>query len=86
VSIVDNGPGIPVDLLPQVFERFARGDTSRSRAAGSTGLGLAIVAAVVGAHGGHVDVDSRAGRTEFAVHLPGASTANGATPADATGG
>jgi two-component system, OmpR family, sensor kinase len=73
LSIVDNGPGIPPDLLPQVFERFARGDTSRSRAAGSTGLGLAIVAAVVTAHGGRVDVDSGPGRTRFALHLPGAT-------------
>jgi two-component system OmpR family sensor kinase len=70
LSIVDNGPGIPADLLPQVFERFARGDTSRSRAAGSTGLGLAIVAAVAAAHGGRVHVESRPGRTRFALHLP----------------
>jgi len=47
VSVTDEGPGIPADLPPEVFERFARGDGSRSRAAGSTGLGLAIVAAVV---------------------------------------
>jgi len=74
VSIVDNGPGIAPDLMPQVFERFARGDTSRARGAGSTGLGLAIVAAVVGAHGGRVDVDSGNGHTRFALHLPGATT------------
>jgi two-component system OmpR family sensor kinase len=74
ISIVDNGPGIPPDLLPQIFERFARGDTSRSRAAGSTGLGLAIVSAVVTAHGGRVEVGSRAGHTRFAVHLPGGIT------------
>ena len=52
LTVADDGPGIPADLLPDVFERFARGDHSRSRAAGSTGLGLAIVAAVVEAHGG----------------------------------
>ena len=56
--------------MPDVFERFARGDTSRSRAAGSTGLGLAIVAAVVDAHDGTVTVDSRPGRTAFTVTLP----------------
>jgi len=70
LSVVDNGPGIPENLLPDVFERFARGDTSRSRAAGSTGLGLAIVAAVVEAHNGSVRVSSRPGRTEFAISLP----------------
>jgi two-component system, OmpR family, sensor kinase len=70
LSIVDNGPGIPENLLPDVFERFARGDTSRSRAAGSTGLGLAIVAAVVEAHQGTVQVSSQPGRTQFTVRLP----------------
>jgi two-component system OmpR family sensor kinase len=69
VSVVDDGPGIPAGTLPDVFERFARGDTSRSRTAGGTGLGLAIVAAVVAAHGGGVEVTSRPGRTEFAVRL-----------------
>lgn len=69
LSIVDEGSGIPPAILPDVFERFARGDDSRSRAAGSTGLGLAIVAAVVGAHGGQVGVTSRPGRTEFQVRL-----------------
>jgi two-component system OmpR family sensor kinase len=70
LSVVDDGPGIPIDLLPEVFDRFARGDTSRSRAAGSTGLGLAIVAAVVEAHGGRVEVSSLPGRTAFTVRLP----------------
>jgi two-component system OmpR family sensor kinase len=65
LSILDDGPGIPPEILPEVFERFARGDNSRSRAAGSTGLGLAIVAAVVSAHRGRVMVTSRPGRTEF---------------------
>jgi len=55
-----------------VFERFARGDSSRSRAAGSTGLGLAIVAAVVEAHGGRVDVASDPSGTTFTVDLPAA--------------
>ncbi|WP_078840614.1 sensor histidine kinase [Streptomyces antioxidans] len=70
LEIEDDGPGIPPELLPHVFERFARGDASRSRAAGSTGLGLAIVHAVVAAHGGQVTVDSAPGRTVFGVHLP----------------
>jgi len=70
LSVTDDGPGIPPDLQPEVFERFARGDESRSRAAGSTGLGLAIVAAVVEAHHGRVEVSSRPGCTTFTVHLP----------------
>ncbi|MFJ8310089.1 MULTISPECIES: sensor histidine kinase [unclassified Streptomyces] len=75
VEIEDTGPGIPPELLPHVFERFARGDASRSRNAGSTGLGLAIVQAVVAAHGGRVTVQSAPGRTVFGVHLPAAEGA-----------
>jgi two-component system OmpR family sensor kinase len=74
VSITDDGPGIPADLLPDLFERFTRADTSRARdldAAGkSTGLGLAIVDAVVAAHGGSITATSRPGRTRFAIYLP----------------
>src|SRR3954451_18325699 len=40
LRVRDAGPGIPADLRPHIFERFARGDSSRSRAASSTGLGL----------------------------------------------
>jgi two-component system OmpR family sensor kinase len=70
VRVIDFGPGIPAELQPHIFERFARGDSSRSRAAGSTGLGLSIVAAVVGAHRGQVSVQSRPGQTVFTVVLP----------------
>jgi two-component system OmpR family sensor kinase len=70
LTVLDDGPGIPPALLPEVFERFARADTSRSRAAGSTGLGLAIVAAVIEAHQGNVAVTSRPGHTLFTVRLP----------------
>ncbi len=72
LTVTDNGPGIPPDLLPGLFERFVRGDSSRSRAAGSTGLGLAIVDAVTTAHGGSVGVTSEPGRTQFVITLPGA--------------
>jgi two-component system OmpR family sensor kinase len=67
LTVTDDGPGIPEGL--EVFERFARGDSSRSRAAGSTGLGLSIVSAVVGAHDGDVSVTSKPGRTTFTVSL-----------------
>lgn len=70
LSVVDGGPGIAPDLLPHVFARFARGDSSRARTAGSTGLGLAIVQAVAAAHHGTVEVASVPGRTVFTVTLP----------------
>ncbi len=70
VTVRDDGPGIPDELQPVLFERFARGDSSRSRATGSTGLGLAIVAAVVEGHGGSVEAASRPGDTRFTVRLP----------------
>jgi len=74
LSITDDGPGIPPELLPELFERFTRADTSRAReasAAGkSTGLGLAIVDAVVAAHGGCIAVTSKPGMTRFTITLP----------------
>lgn len=70
LQVIDNGPGIPPALQSEVFERFARGDSSRSRKGGSTGLGLAIASAVVKAHNGSIAVHSAPGRTEFTVRLP----------------
>ncbi len=70
LSVTDDGPGIPAELMPDIFQRFSRGEQSRSRTAGSTGLGLAIVAAVVAAHGGRIDVSSVPGNTRFTVTLP----------------
>ena len=63
LTVTDDGPGIPAELVPTLFERFVRGDSSRSRAAGSTGLGLAIVDAVTAAHHGQVSVTSVPGRS-----------------------
>jgi two-component system, OmpR family, sensor kinase len=70
LSVRDDGPGIPEQLQSEVFERFARGDTSRSRKGGSTGLGLAIVSAVVKAHHGTITLESAPGHTDFTVRLP----------------
>lgn len=64
IVIEDNGPGIPSDLLPILFDPFV---TTKSN---GTGLGLALVAKIVGDHGGVIDCDSRPGRTRFRVLLP----------------
>jgi two-component system, OmpR family, sensor kinase len=82
LDVVDDGPGIPPDLLPHVAERFARGDTGRARTTGSTGLGLSIVSAVVGEHGGALHIASRPGETRFTVDLPAAPAAAGRAAAD----
>lgn len=77
VTITDNGPGISPDIASTLFERFVRGDSSRTRATGSTGLGLAIVHAVVEAHGGSVTVESEPGSgTTFRVELPAEEAAH----------
>lgn len=70
LTVADDGPGIPDALRPVLFERFARGDGSRSRGTGSTGLGLAIVAAIVEAHHGSVAVESYSSGSRFIVRLP----------------
>ena len=64
VTVRDNGPGIPEDIRPHLFEPFVTSKPSGS------GLGLALVAKIVGDHGGLIEVDSRAGRTEFRLCLP----------------
>jgi signal transduction histidine kinase len=61
VEVADNGEGISEEDLPHVFERFYRGEKSRSRATGGAGLGLAISAGIVEAHGGKIGVDSAVG-------------------------
>jgi two-component system, OmpR family, sensor kinase len=70
MRVCDDGPGIPPDVRPHVFERFVRADNARTHTSGNAGLGLSIVAAIVHAHAGHVAVTSEPGRTEFTLSLP----------------
>jgi two-component system OmpR family sensor kinase len=70
LTVHDDGPGLPSALAGSAFERFSRGDSSRTRASGGAGLGLSLVHAISLAHGGSVRVDSRPGDTTFTVRLP----------------
>jgi two-component system, OmpR family, phosphate regulon sensor histidine kinase PhoR len=77
ISVSDEGPGIPAEDLPRVFERFYRVDKSRARDPGGTGLGLAIVKHLVELHGGSVRVENRAeGGARFIVAIPSAGRAS----------
>ena len=69
---VDTGEGIRPEDLPYVFDRFYRGEKSRSRATGGAGLGLAIARGIVEAHGGSIRVESEVGHgARFVFVLPG---------------
>lgn len=71
LEVLDDGPGIPAEALPHLFERFYRVDGARSTRGNGSGLGLAIVRWIVQQHGGTVDVRSRVGEgTVFTVVLP----------------
>ncbi|MFL6155189.1 MAG: sensor histidine kinase, partial [Marmoricola sp.] len=70
IDVHDDGPGLPEDVAAEAFERFTRGDSSRTRASGGAGLGLSLVSAIAAAHGGAASVVSRPGDTTFTVELP----------------
>ena len=72
VTVSDTGEGIRAEDIPHIFERFYRGDASRSRTRGTgAGLGLAIARSIVRAHGGDIQVESQTGKgTQFTFHIP----------------
>lgn len=71
LEVADTGIGIPEDVLPQIFDRFFRGDKMRARTTQGTGLGLAIAKWIVEAHGGRIRAESQLGKgTTFYVRLP----------------
>ena len=71
ISIEDSGPGIPVDALGSIFERFYQADPSRSRGTGTSGLGLSIVKALAEAHGGRAGAENRPeGGARLWIELP----------------
>jgi signal transduction histidine kinase len=74
IAVEDRGPGIPATDLPRIFQRFYRGDPSRTRQSGGFGLGLSIAKAIVEAYGGNMEARSAVGAgTAIVVRLPAAS-------------
>lgn len=71
LQVADTGSGIPPEDLPHIFDRFYRGDKSRSRQGGGAGLGLAIARQLVLAHGGQIRVESAPDQgATFTITLP----------------
>ncbi len=70
VKIENDGEPIPESAVPQLFDRFYRAESSRSRETGGSGLGLAIVQSIVERHNGYIYVESNAELTSFVMHFP----------------
>ncbi|MBI5277568.1 MAG: response regulator [Burkholderiales bacterium] len=86
ISVEDSGVGIPVPLLPRVFDMFAQVDRSMERSQGGLGIGLALVRQLVEMHGGQVEADSKGpgSGSRFTVRLPASSARPPAEPAPDT--
>ena len=70
-SVTDNGPGVPAEELPRIFERFYQVEKSRVRRGGGAGLGLSIAREIVEGHGGHLLAESVEGLgTRITMKLP----------------
>jgi len=81
LAVKDSGAGIPAAEIPQIFERFTRVGSGRSRETGGFGLGLAVVKAIAGAHQGRVQVFSTEGQgSEFELFLPASARSAALTP------
>jgi signal transduction histidine kinase len=95
LAVKDSGAGIPAAEIPQIFDRFTRVGSGRSRDTGGFGLGLAVVKAIAGAHQGRVQVFSTVGQgSEFELFLPASavpaalaspSSGSGTRPASRSG-
>ncbi|WP_246704584.1 nitrogen regulation protein NR(II) [Rhizobium sp. P32RR-XVIII] len=77
--VQDNGPGVPADLLPHLFDPFITTKTNGS------GLGLALVAKIIGDHGGIIECDSQNNKTTFRVLMPASKDASAEDAANPTG-
>jgi heavy metal sensor kinase len=81
LEVIDGGPGIPVEALPHIFERFFRADSVRTHSVSGTGLGLSIVRSICLAHGGTVEAANRAeGGCRITVRLPSPTPESRHTP------
>jgi PAS domain S-box-containing protein len=71
ISVIDRGPGIPLEFRDRMFQKFSQADSSDRRAKGGTGLGLTISKAIIERHGGTLGFESEIGQgTTFTIELP----------------